>query len=134
VTQLHIFQHATETQQYAAGAVIFREGERSQAIYVVREGQVALWRQGLVVASAGPGKLTGLAFVSRLPHLVTAVAQTDCTLVAIDERQWAFLVQQTPHFATQVMALLIEQIHTLVTAQPDPARGVAPELDALGRQ
>jgi CRP/FNR family transcriptional regulator, cyclic AMP receptor protein len=90
-------------------------------IYVVRAGQVALSRNNVVFANIGPGKVTGVAFVSKQPHIATASAQTDCALVAIDEQHWNFLVQQTPHFAARVMAILVEQLDEFVerlVAQP----------------
>jgi CRP-like cAMP-binding protein len=39
--------------------------------------------------------------VSPGPRSATVTATTDCEFVAVDEKRFQFLVQQTPFFATQ---------------------------------
>jgi CRP/FNR family transcriptional regulator, cyclic AMP receptor protein len=121
MAEISIFQHAKDVEHYPAGTIIFHEGEPSHCIYVIRAGQVELSRNNVAIASLGPGKITGVAFISNQPHIATATARTDCSLLAIDEQRWNFLVQQTPHFAAQVMAILVEQLDDfieLLVAQP----------------
>ena len=38
------------------------------------------------------------------------IAVTDCEFVAVDEKRFQFLVQQTPFFATQVMRMMAERL------------------------
>jgi CRP-like cAMP-binding protein len=38
------------------------------------------------------------------------VATTRCEFVAIDEKRFQYLVQQTPYFATQVMRVMAERL------------------------
>ena len=40
----------------------------------------------------------------------TAVAKTDCSLVPINEKQFLFMVQETPFFALRVMRTLTARL------------------------
>ena len=51
-----------------------------------------------------------LALIDRRPRSATAVAVTACVLAPIDEKQFQFMVQQTPFFALQVMRVLTERL------------------------
>jgi CRP-like cAMP-binding protein len=56
------------------------------------------------------------AFTSLLdgrPRSATAVAVTTCELVPIDLRRFLFLVQQTPHFALQMMSLMAARLRRM---------------------
>jgi len=41
------------------------------------------------------------------------VATSDCEFVAVDEKRFQFLVQQTPFFATQVMRVMAERLRNV---------------------
>ena len=41
------------------------------------------------------------------------LATTDCEFVAVDEKRFQFLVQQTPYFATQVMRVMAERLRAV---------------------
>ena len=41
------------------------------------------------------------------------VATSDCEFVAVDEKRFQFLVQQTPFFATQVMRVMAERLRAV---------------------
>jgi len=51
-----------------------------------------------------------LAPIDHGPRSATAVAVTPYTLAPIDEKQFQFMVQQTPFFALQVMRVLAERL------------------------
>jgi len=51
-----------------------------------------------------------MGIVSPGQRAATVVATTDCDFVAIDEKRFLYLVQQTPYFATQVMRVLAERL------------------------
>jgi CRP-like cAMP-binding protein len=111
---VHIFQYETNTQHIAAGEALFHEGTPSHYLYVVIAGQVELSYAGVPLTIIEPGGITGIAFIGSRPHITTAVALTDCTLALIDEKRWRFLVQQTPNFSNQVMAILVEHLRVFV--------------------
>jgi CRP-like cAMP-binding protein len=48
--------------------------------------------------------------VDREARSATAVADTDCELVAIDKRRFWFLVEETPFFAEIVMRVTVDRL------------------------
>ena len=111
MTAINLFRHATDAQSYAAGQTIFQEGQPGDFMYVVQEGEIKIFYQGQEIDAAGPGGIIGeMALIDDRPRSATAVAATDCKLVAIDERRFAFLVQQTPLFALTVMRVMADRL------------------------
>ena len=51
-----------------------------------------------------------MALVDGAPRSATAVAMTDVSLVPISEKQFLFLVSQTPFFALKVMRVLARRL------------------------
>ena len=104
---LKLFQNETNLQAYAAGQTIFAAGEPGTVMYVILTGQVAVDVNGRAIETIEPGGILGeLALVDRNPRSANAVARTACTLAAIDERRFTFLVQETPFFALHVMGVM----------------------------
>ena len=62
-------------------------------------------------ARAGVFQIVGeVGIVLPGPRSASVVAKTDCEFVAVDEKRFQFLVQQTPFFATQVMRVMAERL------------------------
>ena len=109
---LNIFRHA-ETLDLSAGEIVFEQGETGTAMYVVSEGEVEILSGSVVLETACPGSVIGeMALIDHGPRSARAVAKTDCKLVAVDQRRFEFLVQQTPYFALEVMQLMAERLRT----------------------
>jgi CRP-like cAMP-binding protein len=51
-----------------------------------------------------------MALVDSAPRSADAVALTDVTLVPVSERQFLFLVSETPYFALNVMRLMARRL------------------------
>jgi len=103
-------QHS-ETENFAAGKVIFRAGEPGDVMYVIAEGEVEIRVGNQVVEIAGPGTIVGeMALIDRSPRSATAVAKTDCKLAPIDQRRFEFMVQQTPFFSLTVMKIMADRL------------------------
>ena len=93
------------------GTVIFSEGDAGSEMFGVIDGRVTLSRGGEVVSEVGPDEVFGeLALVDASARSRTAVAATDSVLAVIDQRQFLFLVHETPMFALQVMRALAERL------------------------
>jgi CRP-like cAMP-binding protein len=111
MTTIGLFRNSTDFETFAAGSVIFNEGDSGRHLYAVKEGTVDILVHGQVVASIGPGEIFGeMALIDSEPRSAKAVAKTECQLVSVDERRFAFLVQQTPQFALQVMKIMAERL------------------------
>ena len=91
-----------ETRRVRAGGVIFREGEQADELFVIKSGYVRIQIGNRDVAELTTDSIFGeMALIDSEPRSATAVAITDVELVPISEKQFLFLVSQTPYFARQ---------------------------------
>lgn len=84
----HLAKVAAIAQEvrFAPGTVIFREGDPSDALYVVLEGSVSLRRDGLEKALVREKETFGLwALLDESPRLVTAVVVTETIALKIEQ-------------------------------------------------
>jgi CRP/FNR family cyclic AMP-dependent transcriptional regulator len=103
--------HNIETQFLKAGSVIFREGDEAKELFVIKSGQVRIQIGNRTVTELGQDSIFGeMALIDSEPRSATAVAVTDVELVPVTEKQFLFLVSQTPHFALKVMRVLAQRL------------------------
>ncbi|EMB9908929.1 cyclic nucleotide-binding domain-containing protein [Pseudomonas aeruginosa] len=108
---IEIFSHNTTKITIPAGQALFREGDEGSQMYVLETGTAEVVVQGRVVEALEHGSIVGeMGLVSPGPHSASVIAKTDCEFVAVDEKRFQFLVQQTPYFAIQVMRLMAERL------------------------
>src|SRR5579872_4101408 len=100
-----------EAESFPSGATVFAEGDPGDQLYVVKSGSVSLSAHGVSLESVEAGGIFGeMAVIDREPRSATAVAESDCELVAIDKRRFWFLVQETPYFAEIVMRVMADRL------------------------
>lgn len=100
--------------RFAMGDVIFAEGDKGDAMYVIRSGEVAIERGGHVMETLGPGSIFGeMALIDGSPRSVTVRAKTDCVVAPINEKSFLFLVHETPFFAVAVMRTLADRLRRM---------------------
>jgi CRP/FNR family transcriptional regulator, cyclic AMP receptor protein len=110
MVDLMLFRHS-ETVKFHAGQIIFRAEETGTQMYVVSEGEVEVRIGHHILDIVGPGSIVGeMALIDQGPRSATAVAKTDCRLVAIDQSRFEFLVQQTPFFSLAVMKVMADRL------------------------
>ena len=100
-----------ETRRVKAGGVIFREGEQADELFVIKSGYVRIQIGNRMVVELTADDIFGeLALIDSEPRSATAVAITDVELVPISEKQFLFLISQTPYFALKVMRVLAQRL------------------------
>ena len=93
--------------RYAAGEVIFAKGDRGDAMYVIRNGEVTVEHGGRVIETLAGGGIFGeMALIDGSVRSATVRAKTDCEVAPINEKTFLFLVHETPFFAIAVMRAL----------------------------
>jgi CRP/FNR family cyclic AMP-dependent transcriptional regulator len=111
-----LFRHETDTLSLPEGQTLFKAGESGSMMYVLKSGSMHILVGSKVVETAEPGALIGeMALIDKGPRAATAVAHSDCELVAIDLRRFLFLVQQTPNFAIHVMHVMADRLRNIDT-------------------
>jgi CRP-like cAMP-binding protein len=100
-----------EARSFKAGNVIFREGDEANELFVVKSGQVRIQIGNRTVTELGQESIFGeMALIDSEPRSATATAITDVELVPVSEKQFLFLVSQTPYFALKVMRVLAQRL------------------------
>ena len=99
---------------YGMGKVIVAAGAVGASMYVVMEGHVAISIGTRVVERVGPGGMFGeMALVDRTPRAATAMAESDCALIAIGRNDFISLVKAKPLFGALLLKSLAERMQYL---------------------
>ena len=107
-------ENQAELLRVEAGKIIFREGDPGDAVYVVLDGLVELRVNGQLVETVEPGGVLGeMALIEQAPRVATATARTACDLQPISEARFMSMIQQTPHFALQIMKVIASRLRAM---------------------
>ncbi len=111
---LDLFRNESEGEDFQPGQTVFSEGEPGTVMYVVLQGEVELRINGAVIETLGPGEPFGeMALLEHAPRIATAIARTRCRLLAIPEKRFLFMVQQTPYFSIQIMRVMADRLRKI---------------------
>lgn len=106
-----LFRHASNSISFQAGEVIFEEGQPADFMYVILEGSVDISAHDRYLDTAEPGSIVGeMALIDHDVRSATCTAKTDCRLVPVNQKQFLFMVQETPNFAIRVMHIMAERL------------------------
>lgn len=131
--QLRLLAFGAEHRRLRAGEILFREGARADAGFVVVKGTVGLvaGRPGheKPVARTGPGTLLGeLALLTETRRPATATAETDCDVIRITRTLFRRMLDEYPEIAhalhgklTEDLARMTDDILSLEHRFGDPA-------------
>ena len=102
-------------RRYAAGQVIFQEGEPGAECFILQEGRVRLVKRVRLVEKSllilKPGDLFGEnALLESAPRASTAVALTDVVLLALDAHTFETLVGSDPAVALRLVRVLVRRV------------------------
>lgn len=96
--------------RYEAGRIIMREGQLGVALFALLEGRVAIRIGDSIVEKVGPGGIFGeMSLVDRTPRLATAVAETECALLAMSRHMFLHLVKRSPKFGASLLKAVGER-------------------------
>jgi len=98
-------------RSFIADDVIFREGDKAEALFVIETGRVEIHGGHRVLAILGPGEFFGeMSLIDPSPRSATAVAATDVTLVPVSEKQFLKMISETPSFALDLLRLFARRL------------------------
>jgi CRP/FNR family transcriptional regulator, cyclic AMP receptor protein len=97
--------------------VIFREGDPAQELFIVQSGEVEIRLGNRLLETLPQYSIFGeMALIDSAPRSATAIAATDVRLVAVSEKQFLFLISNTPYFALNVMRVMARRLRVANTA------------------
>jgi len=96
---------------FKQGEIIFREGDPATDLYVIKSGRVEVASGNRMLATIEENGIFGeMALIDKAPRSATVTAATDVEVVPVSEKQFLFLVSQTPFFALKVMRVLVSRL------------------------
>jgi CRP/FNR family transcriptional regulator, cyclic AMP receptor protein len=98
-------------RDYKAGDIIFKEGDAATELFIVQSGEVEIRLGNRVLERLPQYSIFGeMALIDAAPRSATVVAATDVRLVPVSEKQFLFLISNTPHFALNVMRIMARRL------------------------
>jgi CRP/FNR family transcriptional regulator, cyclic AMP receptor protein len=131
-------------RDYAAGTVLFEEGQPGDYMYVVQHGEIEIRRQvgadERVLAVLSPGEFFGeMAILNGRPRSATAVVRTPATLLVIEGRTFEAMLRARPEIAIRIIKSLATRLesanqHIELLLLPTPNHRVVQCLRQLAEQ
>jgi len=97
VDLLELFKDADDAETVEDGSVIFDEETPGDVMYVILEGEVDIFANGVLVETLGPGDLLGeMALIDSKPRSASALTRSACRLAPVGEERFLEMVQGRP--------------------------------------
>ena len=97
-----------------AGTTLVDQGQQGREAFIVVDGTAAVKRNGRKITTLGPGAVIGeLSLLDRGPRTATVTADTDMTVLVIDQRNFPGVIDQVPALAHKLLATLAGRIRDL---------------------
>ena len=109
---LEVFRDEPGIIALQPGEILFKEGDPSASMYVVRDGVLRIRSGSVVYEDVVRGGVVGeMGLVEKLmPRSATVYALTAAELVEVDEERFFHLVERAPHLAITVMRVLSRRL------------------------
>lgn len=134
---------STSVMRLRPGEALFREGDAPTTAFILDEGQVEIRAtqrgQSVVLAVLGPGAIIGeMAVIDAAPRTATAVAISDCRLLALDRAQIAERIETADPIIRALLQGTLQRYRSALSALQGGASGkaelvVADEAAGVGK-
>lgn len=108
MTTFEFLRHEPVIREYKKGQTIFKEGDPgSDCMFGVLEGVIEIQIGSQTVERVEPVHVFGeMALIDQQSRSATAIAAVDSRVAVIDKKRFLRLVEQTPHFALNIMQVI----------------------------
>ncbi len=113
---------ACEVQRFRKGQVIFEEGQRAEAVWIVTRGWIFLLKKNpqgapvTIFAMTPAEPICGISAFDEGGYSATAVAATETQLLRIPAKTFAKLLERYPDFAKHVLMICCQRIRRMAEA------------------
>jgi CRP-like cAMP-binding protein len=110
-----MFANESNVVSLQPGEVLFKNGDPSACMYVVRSGRLTIRSGRVVYEEVGPGGIIGEMGIveTQMPRTAMVYALTAAALVEISPERFLTLVEATPSFALAVMRVLSRRLRRM---------------------
>ena len=96
--------------------VLLTERSAGDRMYFVIHGEIALAIAGKSLDVARAGEIIGeMAVITGAPRTATAIAKTDCMLIALEAAQFQQALSRQPEFALMLMHMMLSRLRLMLT-------------------
>lgn len=106
-------------KSFPAGAIIFRQGEPAECMYIIRSGKVEVFREvegreEVALGTLGPEDILGeMGLVEKSTRIASARALTEVRVMSIDRKMFLRKVHEDPSLAFRVIQKMSRRIRDL---------------------
>lgn len=105
------FEALGKAESVAQGQLFFEEGQASDKMYLLLEGEASLVRGKKMIDIVKAGEIFGeMAAITLRPRSAGAMARTPCRVISLDAKQFQDAVKRTPEFALMLMSIMINRL------------------------
>ncbi len=102
---------AGTTVSFPPGAMVFKEGDPGDHMYVVQSGVIEMVIHDKVVDTCGENEALGfMSVLDGEPRTATARVKETAEVSIIDQRRFRFMVDEVPNFASYIMLAMAHRI------------------------
>jgi CRP/FNR family cyclic AMP-dependent transcriptional regulator len=115
------FESVGKEEEVAAGTVFFSEKDKGgffkkDKMYLLVEGQVGLVSNGKPIGAVRVGHIFGeMAAITESPRSASAIAQSACRVLSMDDKGFNNALQKKPEFALMMLGMLIQRLRGMMT-------------------
>jgi CRP-like cAMP-binding protein len=109
--ELRLIAKASDVIRLPAGSEIVKEGMTGHEFYLILEGEATVKRNGRKVASLASGDYFGeMALLDRGPRSATVIADTECELLVIGQREFMGVLDEVPVVAHKLLVSMAARL------------------------
>jgi CRP/FNR family cyclic AMP-dependent transcriptional regulator len=109
--ELEEIAHIADEIDLSEGKEMTREGSRGREFFVLLEGDADVTKNGQSINKLGAGDFFGeIALVSDTPRTATVTATTPVRTLAITDRSFRRLLDESPEIQRKVLVALAERL------------------------
>lgn len=117
------FQQFGILHELTAGEALFEQGQASDALFIVRDGEMALVRDGKEIARVGRSVSFGeRGLLLRRPRGASARAVTDTQVLELSRSDIDRMLEEAPVHAAHLYRVLAETLAEYLTLADDDER------------
>ena len=101
--EIEKLSHYCGAYRAKSGAVLFKEGEKSQFMCLLVEGRVNIFKENKKIATIRAGKSMGeMSMMDGCPHSATAISDLDSEFILFTHLQFEHLCEENPSIALKL--------------------------------
>ena len=116
------FESAGTREHVAAGTKFFVENEKDtrmffhrDKVYLLVDGEVSLVVGQDTIGTVAAGQIFGeMTAITQLPRTATAIAKRECSVIALDDKQFRAGLARQPAFALMLISIMIGRLRETI--------------------